>query len=151
MTGPIPYQDVRYSEDMAFGLEIVEAGWIKAYAPRASVEHSNDLKLSEYKKRIFDEVVGMRRIGHEIPVLTFSRQIAYTGFGVLRDSFSIIRDRDYSWKRKLYWLTVNPLFHIAKWRSYFVATRVDIYDEDAIQAGSLEAHRFSQSSKAGEF
>lgn len=144
LTGPIPYQDVPYSEDMAYGLEIVEAGLKKAYAPRASVEHSNDLSLIEYKKRIFDEVVGMRRIGHEIPLLSFSRQIAYTIFGALRDTIRILRDREYNWKRKLYWLAVNPAFHFAKWRSYFIATRIDVNDETSIKAGSLEAHRLSQ-------
>lgn len=147
LTGPVPYQDVKYSEDMAYGLEIIEAGWIKAYAPRASVEHSNDLTLNEYKKRIFDEVVGMRRIGREIPVLSFSRQIAYTGFGILRDSVRILRDKDYSGKRKMYWLALNPPFHFAKWQSYFKATRVDITNETAIKAGSLEAQRISQSLK----
>lgn len=141
LTGPIPYQDVLYSEDMAFGREIIEAGLIKAYAPRGCVVHSNDLTLREYRKRIFDEIVGMRRLGHEIPVLTWKRKILYTVFGIGRDSLRILGDRDYSWGRKLYWLLVNPAFHMNKWRSYYTATRVDLSNSEQIRAGSLEASR----------
>jgi rhamnosyltransferase len=141
LTKVMPYQDVPYSEDMAFGREIVEQGFRKAYAPRASVIHSNDLTLHEYRLRIFDEVVGMRRIGHDYPVLRFSRQVAYTGFGALRDSLRIVRDGSFSWRRKLYWLVVNPWFHVAKWRAYYRATRVDVTDQAAVATQSLEAHR----------
>jgi rhamnosyltransferase len=61
----ISYRDVNYSEDMAFARDLLEAGYRKAYAATAVVEHSNDVTFSEYGKRIFDETLGMRRPGEE--------------------------------------------------------------------------------------
>lgn len=137
----IPYQDVPYSEDMAFGKEVIEAGYRKAYAPRAAVEHSNDLTVREYGPRLFDEVVGMRKIGHEIPPLKLWKAWAYIFFGSLRDSLRITRDPSFTLGRKAYWLFVNPLFHFAKWTGYRQGTLVDLSDQKAITANSLESYR----------
>lgn len=137
----IPYRDVPYSEDMAFGRDVIEAGYRKVYAPRASVEHSNDLTLREYGPRIFDEVVGMRKIGHDIPPLKLWRAIAYILLGSLRDSTRIIRDRSFSWKRRIYWLFVNPAYHFAKWTGYRKGSVVNLGDSQALIEGSLESRR----------
>lgn len=141
----IPYQDVQYSEDMAFGKDVIEAGYRKAYAPRAAVEHSNDLTLGEYAPRIFDEVVGMRRIGHQIPPLKLWKACAYITFGAVRDTFRIARDSDFTWRRKAYWFVVNPAYHFAKWSGYRRATLVDLSDLNAVYAGSLESRRKASS------
>jgi rhamnosyltransferase len=137
----IPYRDVPYAEDQLFGKDIIDAGFIKAYAPRAAVEHSNDLTLSEYEKRIFDETVGLRRIGFEIPSLSLGRAAKLALFGIIGDSYRILRDDDYSRGRKFYWLLVNPVYQIRKWQSYRRSTAIDLDDRDAIEAGSLEHHR----------
>ncbi|MDN4639292.1 glycosyltransferase family 2 protein [Agreia sp. PsM10] len=136
----IPYRDVRYSEDMMFGQDIIEAGYKKAYAPRGAVIHSNDLTLDEYGKRMFDETVALRQIGKPIPPMRRRAQLRMTVRGILADTVRILRD-DYSVAEKLRWLLVNPRFHIAKWRAYRAATRVDLGDEAAIRAGSLEHSR----------
>lgn len=141
LLGDIPYRDLPYSEDMAFGEDIIAAGLRKAYAPRGWVIHSNDLTLREYGMRIFDETTALRRIGKPIAPLGRGRQIAYIGRGALRDTARIVRDRQYGWKRRLYWLAVNPAFHVVKWDSYYKASRVDLADEAAIRAGSLEHSR----------
>jgi rhamnosyltransferase len=136
----IPYRDVRYSEDMMFGQDIIEAGYKKAYAPRGAVIHSNDLTLDEYGKRMFDETVALRQIGKPIPPMRRRAQVRMTVRGVLADSIRIVRD-DYSAVETLRWLVINPRFHRAKWRAYRAATRVDLADEAAIRAGSLEHSR----------
>ena len=136
----IPYRDVRYSEDMMFGQDIIDAGYKKAYAPRGAVVHSNDLTLDEYGKRMFDETVALRQIGKPIPAMRRRAQLRMTVRGILADTVRILRD-DYSAVGKLRWLLVNPRFHIAKWRAYRAATRVDLGDEAAIRAGSLEHSR----------
>lgn len=140
----IPYQDVRYAEDQLFGKDLIEQGYVKAYAPRASVEHSNDLTLNEYGHRIFDETVGLRQIGHIIPPISALDVFRYSIRGILADSLRIARDGAYSWKRKLFWLVVNPAFHFKKWCSYRASTVVDIHDHDAVRAGSLEHKRKSR-------
>ena len=124
-----------------FGRDVILGGYLKAYAPRASVEHSNDLTLSEYGHRIFDETVGLRQIGNDIPSISRLQVLRYALHGTLGDSLRIARDRAYSWKRKGYWLVVNPVYHLRKWSSYRASTRVDLDDHGAIKAGSLEHKR----------
>jgi rhamnosyltransferase len=143
----IPYRDVRYSEDMIFGHDLIEAGYRKAYAPRAAVIHSNDLTLAEYRRRIFDETVGLRQIGKVIEPPTVLGTVRLTVRGILADSVRLVRDRrsphegGYTLARRVYWLFVNPGYHIAKWRSFRRSALVDLNDEAAIRAGSLEHSR----------
>jgi rhamnosyltransferase len=137
----IPYRDVRYSEDMMFGQDIIEAGYRKAYAPRGAVIHSNDLTLTEYGQRMFDETVALRQIGKPIPRMRKRAQLRMTVRGIIADSVRIARDSDFGATRKLYWLVNNPRYHVAKWRAYRSATRTDLNDAAAIRAGSLEHSR----------
>jgi rhamnosyltransferase len=139
----IPYRDVRYAEDQLFGKDLIQAGYRKAYAGRAAVEHSNDLTLGEYRQRIFDETVGLRQIGFPIPLLELRGQLNLTLRGIVGDSLRILQDSDFSWKRKLYWIAVNPVFQIEKWKSYRASTVVDLDDEEAVRSGSLEHRRKS--------
>ncbi|PPF60948.1 glycosyltransferase family 2 protein [Clavibacter michiganensis] len=136
----LPYRDVRYSEDMLFGQDLIEAGFRKAYAPRGAVIHSNDLTLAEYGMRMFDETVALRQIGKEIPPMRRRAQVRMTVRGVIIDSVRIARD-DYRVGQKLGWLLKNPCYHVAKWRAYRAATLVDLTDRSAINAGSLENNR----------
>ncbi|TFD22865.1 glycosyltransferase family 2 protein [Cryobacterium sp. TMT2-23] len=137
----IPYRDVRYAEDQLFGKDLIEAGYRKAYSGRAAVEHSNDLTLAEYRRRIFDETVGLRQIGFDTPELTRANRSRLIIRGVVGDTLRILRDGDFGWKRKLYWLVVNPAYQIQKWNSYRASTLVDISDEEAVRSGSLEHTR----------
>ncbi|TFD44227.1 glycosyltransferase family 2 protein [Cryobacterium sp. TMT2-10] len=137
----IPYRDVRYAEDQLFGKDLIEAGYRKAYSGRAAVEHSNDLTLAEYRRRIFDETVGLRQIGFDIPELTRANRSRLIIRGVVGDTLRILRDGNFGWKRKLYWLVVNPAYQIQKWNSYRASTLVDISDEEAVRSGSLEHTR----------
>ncbi|MFC5930756.1 glycosyltransferase [Cryobacterium melibiosiphilum] len=141
LVNTIPYRDVRYAEDQLFGKDLIEAGYRKAYAGRAAVEHSNDLTLDEYRRRIFDETVGLRQIGFPIPVLTTKGRIRLTLRGIVGDTLRILRDGDFTWKRRLYWLAINPVYQIEKWRSYQASTVVDPTDEEAVRSGSLEHSR----------
>lgn len=144
----VPYRDVRYAEDQLFGRDVIDAGYVKAYAPRGVVEHSNDLTLSEYGKRIFDETVGLRQIGSPIPPMSAAQQARLTLRGIAGDTLRILRDGDYSWKRKLYWLAINPAFQARKWEAYRRSTQVDLSDSAAVAAGSLEAAKKTTSSGA---
>jgi rhamnosyltransferase len=139
----IPYRDVRYAEDQLFGRDVIDAGMHKAYAPRATVEHSNDLDYSEFGARIFDETVGLRQIGTVIPPMRHRAVLRRVVRGSLGDSARIVRDPAYRLRRRLYWLVVNPFFHVRKWTSYRRATLIDIDDPEAVAAGSLEAQRKS--------
>ena len=141
--GSIPFRDVGYSEDMLMARDVLEAGYIKAYAGRAAVAHSNDLTRAEYGKRIFDEVVGMRRIGFELPRISRSRAFVRAVRGTAGDSRRLVTDTDFTWAQKLRWLAVNPSFQFRKWRSYRLAVTVRLDDADVIAAESLESERRS--------
>ncbi len=137
----IPYRDVPYAEDQLFGKDVVEAGYYKVYAPRANVIHSNDMKLGEYRYRMFDEIVGLRKIGNDMPMPTIKFILKSIFLGSLKDVILILRDREYSRKRRLYWLAVNPFYHIEKWRGVRLATKVKLNDIKTFNKNSLEKRR----------
>lgn len=137
----LPYHEVEYAEDQLFGRDVLAAGYSKAYAGEAVVEHSNDLNRAELGRRVFDETAGLRRIGltEGVPsrrhvVRLIIRDLLY---GV-RDS---LRDPEYSTARKLYWLVVNPAYVVTKWWAAYRASTVDLDDEQVISSRSLEARR----------
>jgi len=141
LVGEFPYKDVPYAEDQLFGRDIIDAGYYKVYAARASVVHSNDLKLSEYKNRMFDETIGLRRFGVNVGSPSIKSMIKLIVVGVAKDWVRTIYDGQFSKKRKLYWLVVNPLFHIEKWRGVRLAVAADLGDSDLFNKHSLEKKR----------
>jgi rhamnosyltransferase len=146
----IPYRDVPYAEDQLFGRDVMMSGHMKAYTPRGRVLHSNDITLREYKHRMFDETLGLRRVGFDLqpPSLkSISKSIA---FGVIKDSVRIVRDKDYSINRKLYWLVVNPLYHVEKWRGVRLGAQAIIDDENTSQRHSLEQKRHAQNRSSND-
>lgn len=138
----LPYRDVAYAEDQLFGQDVIRSGRAKAYASRGTVIHSNDLTYAEYAKRLFDEIVGMRRAGALLP----PPQAGYRALAraLVLDPVDILRDADYSVGRKVYWLLVNPFFHLSKYRASRRARRFDLTDDAAFAKGSLEARRKSR-------
>lgn len=145
----IPLRDLRYSEDMAFGRDVIEAGYRKVYSPRAVVEHSNDLTLREYGKRTFDETLALRRLGEGGQVYGLGSRVLRFGYGVLADSRRIIRDPDYSIGRRLYWLAVNPFYHRVKWQNYRLASAVSLDDRQTIESHSLEVEKVRKAKDPG--
>lgn len=116
LVGEVPYRDVSYAEDQLLGRDLVAAGYLKAYAPRASVVHSNDMTLAEYDERMVDETRGLREVGIDVAVPSWHVVARMILRGVVRDQVHILRDADFGIRRKVYWSLVNPLFHVQKWR-----------------------------------
>jgi GT2 family glycosyltransferase/glycosyltransferase involved in cell wall biosynthesis len=56
----IRFRDVPYSEDQAFGRDLLASGWLKAYHPGAAVLHAHDYGPVEFMRRYFDEYRGLR-------------------------------------------------------------------------------------------
>jgi glycosyltransferase involved in cell wall biosynthesis len=64
----IRFRDVGYSEDQAFGADMLAAGWAKVYHPGAAVLHAHDYSAVEFMRRYFDEYRGLREsTGHVEP------------------------------------------------------------------------------------
>jgi glycosyltransferase involved in cell wall biosynthesis len=61
----IRFRDVAYSEDQAFGVDLLDAGWSKVYHPDAAVLHAHDYGTIEFMRRYFDEYRGLHEsTGH---------------------------------------------------------------------------------------
>lgn len=58
----IPYPDVDFAEDQAWAREIIEHGYLKAYAHNAIVRHSHNYGLIERLQRSFDESYALKRL-----------------------------------------------------------------------------------------
>jgi O-antigen biosynthesis protein len=64
----IRFREIAYSEDQAFGADLLAAGWTKVYHPRAAVLHAHDYGTFEFMQRYFDEYRGLRESsGHLEP------------------------------------------------------------------------------------
>ncbi len=64
----IRFREVPYSEDQAFGRDLLAAGWAKVYQPGAAVLHAHDYGAVEFMRRYFDEYRGLREsTGHVEP------------------------------------------------------------------------------------
>jgi glycosyltransferase involved in cell wall biosynthesis len=74
----IRFREIAYSEDQAFGVDLLDAGWIKVYQPAAAVLHAHDYSALEFMRRYFDEYRGLHEsTGHVEPfgVLATARQV----------------------------------------------------------------------------
>jgi len=137
LVNEIGYKPVRYSEDYEYGKDIIDAGYYKAYNGRAIVEHSNDVFLKDYKKRIFDETYNVRlNSGAPESRMSLWYVTRQSLKATLKDLPKILKDKDYSFKKKLYWSVVNSLFHFEKWRGIRLANMVKLGDD--ISMYSLE-------------
>ncbi len=58
----VPFRKVPYAEDRVLALDMLRAGYAKAYVPRAAVVHSHAYTPSEHLRRCFDEWRGLREV-----------------------------------------------------------------------------------------
>jgi rhamnosyltransferase len=58
----VPFRDVRYAEDRVLAIDMLRAGYAKAFLPSAAVIHSHDYGTSERLRRSFDEARGLLEI-----------------------------------------------------------------------------------------
>ncbi len=74
----IRFRELPYSEDQAFGADLLAAGWLKVYNPGAAVLHAHDYGTAEFMRRYFDEYRGLHEAtGHVEPfgVLATARHV----------------------------------------------------------------------------
>ncbi len=58
----VPFREVAYAEDRLLALEMLRAGYAKAYVPDAAVLHSHEYGAYEELQRGFDEWRGLREV-----------------------------------------------------------------------------------------
>ncbi|HUS25889.1 MAG TPA: glycosyltransferase family 2 protein [Nevskiaceae bacterium] len=109
----IPFRDVKYAEDQAMGIDMLAAGYIKAYAPFGSVWHSHNYPLRKYFRRKFDESVGLRKTTGHVQQAGLKELTLGTAKATLHDYRFIWRDQDYSFGRKLHDFALAPCYNFA--------------------------------------
>jgi rhamnosyltransferase len=91
----IPFRDVDYAEDQGLGIDLLEAGYYKAYSPLGAVDHSHDYSVIEYFRRKFDEYVGLRKTTGYTATAGYRELILGSAKATLKDWLFIIRDPQY--------------------------------------------------------
>lgn len=144
--GEVPFRDVSYAEDQAMGIDMLNAGYYKAYAPLGSVYHSHDYPLGKYFKRKFDESVGLRKSTGYVPQASVKELTLGTLKATIKDYQFIANDRDYSWKRKLHAYALAPCYNFANRWAMRRAASSKLTAEDEAKM-SLEANARKKAKK----
>jgi rhamnosyltransferase len=58
----VPFREVPYAEDRVLAIDMLRAGYGKAFVPEAAVLHSHDYSSAELVRRSFDEWRGLREV-----------------------------------------------------------------------------------------
>jgi glycosyltransferase involved in cell wall biosynthesis len=58
----VPFREVPYAEDRALAIDMLRAGYAKAYVPAAAVLHSHEYTASKQLRRSFDEWRSLREV-----------------------------------------------------------------------------------------
>jgi GT2 family glycosyltransferase len=58
----VPFREVAYAEDRVLAIDMLRAGYAKAYVPDAAVLHSHEYSTSDQLRRCFDEWRGLREV-----------------------------------------------------------------------------------------
>lgn len=58
----LPFREVPYAEDRVLAIDMLRAGYAKAFVPDAAVLHSHDYTSLEQLRRCFDEWRGLREV-----------------------------------------------------------------------------------------
>jgi glycosyltransferase involved in cell wall biosynthesis len=89
----IRFRPIAYAEDQAFGVDMLKAGWLKAYHPRAAVYHAHDYPLADFMRRYFDEYRGLRESSGHIEPLALLQAARQTAAAVAADRRWMARRR----------------------------------------------------------
>ena len=58
----VPFRDVPYAEDQQLAVDMLRAGFAKAFVPEAAVEHSHEYSARHRLRRCFDEWRALREV-----------------------------------------------------------------------------------------
>ena len=111
LLGEIPYQDVNYAEDQAFGRDVIAAGLYKVYAPLGAVIHSHSYPPFKYFRRMYDEMVGLKKATGQTLNTPMWFHIAWTLRATVADWWFILHDRNYGLRTKAKYIVQAPFYN----------------------------------------
>jgi glycosyltransferase involved in cell wall biosynthesis len=120
----VPFRDLPYAEDQAFGKDLLDSGGAKAFAPMAAVVHSHSFPVGQYFQRMFDEWMGIKiAIGASFtPKLRTALRLA---------ARAIRSDRRYIWSlpeplaKRAGWMARAALMDLARETTAYLAEHAD--------------------------
>lgn len=142
LVGDIPFRDLPYAEDQALAKDMQEKGYLKAYAPKGEVIHSNEYSPKEYYHRKFDEYLGLQNSVGYTP--TKSTRTLLLGWirPTIADWKFIKHDKEYSLRSKIVWTLQAPFYNLGAKAGQYMAAK---YAQDRKKQAklSLESKRRS--------
>lgn len=108
----IPFRDVNYAEDQGLGIDMLEAGYYKAYSPLGSVYHSHNYGVREYFRRKFDEYVGLRMTTGYKATAGYKELFIGSIKSTVRDWMFLFRDKEYSAGQKFRDFFKAPFYNL---------------------------------------
>lgn len=133
----VPFRDLPYAEDQAFGKDLLDAGGAKAFAPMAAVVHSHSFPPGQHFRRMFDEWMGIKiAIGASFtPKLRTALRLA---------ARAIRSDRRYIWSlpepmgKRASWMARAALMDLARETTAYLAEHADRIPESVKDRLSFE-------------
>lgn len=118
----VPFRDIGYAEDQAFGSDAAAAGYRTLYVRGAVVHHSHDLALREYFRRMYDEARGVRTArGTSGPGVLWLGAAALRG--TLEDWAFTVSDPCYGPAATARWLLLVPAYNAVRRLAIWLAFR----------------------------
>jgi glycosyltransferase involved in cell wall biosynthesis len=138
---PVPFREVPYAEDRVLAIDMLRAGYAKAYVADAAVLHSHDYSTVQQLRRSFDEWRGLREVyGWREPA--DPRRLALGLRGELGHARRELRRAGTPRGRELTTLADVSRHHVARLAGALLGSRADKLPRRARSALSLE-HRAS--------
>lgn len=109
----IPFRDVEYAEDQGLGIDLLDAGYYKAYAPLGSVFHSHNYGVREYFRRKYDEYVGLRKTTGFTASAGWRELTLGTAKATLKDWAFLVKDKEYSMGQKFRDFLKAPFYNLS--------------------------------------
>ena len=81
----VPFRPVGSAEDQALAVDMLEAGFAKAYVPDAGVVHSHDYSTLAWFRRFFDEFRSLREVYGHVEKIGFRHTLGTIRVNVRRD------------------------------------------------------------------
>jgi glycosyltransferase involved in cell wall biosynthesis len=132
-----PFRDIAYSEDQAFGADILANGWSKVYAPDAAAWHSHDYGTVETFKRYFDEYRGLNDSVGEKTDASASKAFSVVSESVAKDS-QFLKAQGYAPMERAAWTARSAFYHVGRVGFGGLGARADKMPPRVRQALSFE-------------
>jgi hypothetical protein len=137
----VPFRAVSIAEDRVLAMDMLTAGYAKAFVPQAGVVHSHDYTTLQQLRRCFDEWRGLREVyGWREPASpAYLAQQLRGPLGQARRE--LIREQASPWRRRRTLLEVSR-HHVVRLTGALLGSRADLLPAPVRRRLSLE-HRAS--------